>query len=92
MANWSANSATPPVPCTSTASPGFTPPSASVVHAVTAAMGSVAASTSLRCSGAATASSAGTATYSRSTPGNGPPSVPRVRISGVGGSPCQPWV
>ena len=35
--------ATPPVPCTRTVSPGFTPPSWSVDHAVTAAIGSVAA-------------------------------------------------
>src|SRR4051794_36402552 len=90
FASCSANKETPPVPISSTASPGLRPPSCSAVQAVSAATGKVAASTSDKDGGAATASSAGTATYSASTPGNGPPSVLRDRCSGVGFPSCQP--
>jgi hypothetical protein len=62
LASWSANTATPPVPSTSTQSPGLTRPSWRTDQAVSAAIGRVAASASVRCAGAATASSAGTAT------------------------------
>ncbi len=92
LANCSPNSDTPPVPCTTTTSPGFTSPSSNADQAVRAAIGRAAASTSLRWGGVATASSAGTTTYSCSTPDRGAPSVRFVRCSGVGYPSCQPCV
>src|SRR5215207_1313638 len=56
LASWSANIAPPPVPSTSTQSPGLTRPSCGVDQAVSAAIGSVAASASVRYAGAVTAS------------------------------------
>ena len=53
-ANCSANSDTPPVPSVSTVSPAFNPASMRAFQAVTAAQGSVAASSKERWSGTAT--------------------------------------
>src|SRR5439155_23850810 len=76
FANCTANTDTPPVPCVSTTSPALTPPSlTSACQAVTAAQGSVAASSSLRWSGTCTTPSAGSTTYSANMPGPPPPSA-----------------
>ncbi len=83
-ANCKANIDTPPVPCTSTVSPLLTCPSGtSACQAVTAAQGSVAACSSLKCSGTCTTPSSLMATYSANMPGPPPPSAVRALVSSI---------
>jgi hypothetical protein len=73
-ANSRANVATPPVPRASTVSPGRTPQvSTSACQVVTAAQGSVAASSNERLGGIGTASRSSSSAYSASIPSAGEP-------------------
>src|SRR5690606_12602815 len=76
-ANCSANMDTPPEPSTSTVAPGLSGGGVSIrpCHAVTAAQGSVAASSKDRCAGTCTASCSSSTAYSASIPSTGPPWV-----------------
>ncbi len=76
LANCSAKIETPPVPCTSTVSPAVSLPSTiSPRQAVTAAQGSVAASSALQPAGALVTPSAVSAIASQATPSSAPPSA-----------------
>ena len=80
--NCKPNSETPPVPRISTVSPGFIPPSViSACQAVTPAQGSVAASSSVRCSGTWTTPSSCSTTYSASIPSAWAPRLVRALSS-----------
>src|ERR1700733_13964695 len=69
FANWSANSATPPVPWMRTLSSGSSGArTKSACHAVTPAQGRAATSTSDRNAGDATSARSGPITYSDNTP------------------------
>ena len=90
LANSSANTETPPEPCTSTVSPGRTSPwCTTALQAVRPAQGRAAASASVRWLGAATSASAGSAMNSCMTPSIGPPSA-LAKPSWVGGPDSQP--
>lgn len=83
-ANWTANNATPPVPCTTTVSPArIFASSTSANHAVSPATDSVLAAAASSMAGARTSRSSGTVTYSASRPGKGAVLVP---TSGAGPS------
>src|ERR1700687_1672434 len=84
LASCSANNDTPPEPCVSTVSPARTPASAD--QAVTAAHGSVAASSKVRPGGANESASARPTLYSVSQPSR---SDPYVSWLGVRGPPYQ---
>jgi hypothetical protein len=75
LANWSAKIDTPPVPWTSTVSPAFTPPRVTrAFHAVSAAQGNVAASSSVRWEGVRITPCRSRVTNSESVPSRSPPS------------------
>jgi hypothetical protein len=82
LASCNANSATPPVPRTSTSLSGPTPPARSAFHAVVAAMGRVAASVSVKPAGGRASQCGRASMWSRATPGSGPPSCV-ARSAGV---------
>ena len=87
LANCSANSETPPVPCVTTTEPGLTAPcSTTADHAVSAAQGKAAAVSVETDGGRGASASSAIVTVSRSTPSPGPPSA--LANFAISGSPA----
>src|SRR5215467_7556971 len=78
FANCRAKIETPPVPCASTLMPGLKTQLVNAFQAVTAAHGSVAASSYDRCEGMCTTESCERTTYSANMPSTEPPSDVRA--------------
>ena len=79
------------MPCTSTLSPALIPPWViSALQAVSAAQGSVAAASSLRCAGARDTPCSDSTIYSAMVPSSGAPSEVS-NFSRLGSPEIQPW-